>query len=462
MAGLLDWILEVGGGSIGTNGNPMPMGGAGGFGGGDAPMMDPLGNAQPTNPQIDMPPMPTTSASAMPDLGMPSTDQLGNPLGANYPRIDALPEGPSNNGIPLPAPRMAGPDGNIPLPPDRMAGPEGNIPLPRDRPVRFVPITREEFDGPPQRSPIENAIIPQQAAYAGGQGGVGAPEAIQSYRNAGGTGMDGPYPGERPGAVSLLGRALGLDPNRDRQMMGSLAAGLKATSANVHQPGMAAFAGSAGAAIEGGQEANKDITKEQQGYIKQAIDAAKAGNEAKYNAAQAGLAIAKTEEIKQGRGSGSVMNSPQQLLLRGMSAIAKHEDIATARFGMQEAVKADPKAKRPETQAAIQKLEDVTKRVRADVFKRLEITPEIEAQALKVPGSTPENYAKGTRAELEKLPDGAYFLDPGSNKVLIRKRKTKDGAGSTPAAAPQSSSVIPALPGAGLSSDDHSEDDLAN
>jgi hypothetical protein len=419
--GLLDWLLEVGGDSTGVNGNPMPMGGlSDGFPAG----MDPMGNPQPTNPQIGIPPMPTMQPSAMesPMMGGLSDGFPAGPIGGSQPGYSPISPLPDGQPMPPMAPMAGPPGGNIPLPMARPQPPSGELPM------------------QPSRN-IGEAVIPSD---------------VSSSNRGGGRMMD-EAPQERPGSVSLLGRALGLDPNQQRQMIGSLAAGLKAAGANSHKPGLAAFAGSLGAGLEGGQNADKDLTKEQQGYIRQALEAQKAGDQAKYMAAQTALAISKTEAVKEGRVGGgreSVVNSPQQLFLRGMKATNEHMDVRAAENIFKERLKNDPSMRRPETIEAQKNLEAVNQRVKADVFKQLKITPEIAEKASKLPGSSDQNPAKPTsRAEAEKLPDGAWFVNPADGRVLIKRSKPAAGAGSAASAPPQSSSVIPSIPGADSSDD---------
>lgn len=67
------------------------------------------------------------------------------------------------------------------------------------------------------------------------------------------------------------------DPLWQKETMGSLAAGLKAVGQNWNKPGLAAAAGTAGAAMEGGQKAASSATEEKR------KDTAQQLNEAKLN-----------------------------------------------------------------------------------------------------------------------------------------------------------------------------------
>lgn len=192
-----------------------------------------------------------------PNGGMPPSgalEQQANPL---------LPPMPPERGFGMDAPNLADPMTQA------MPGGQGGgvgqppVPLPQPRPAGAglpQPPTDLSAAAAAPGAPLNLAPPP---------GGMMAQSAM-------------PQPPQQGAAASLLGRALGLSPERDRQVSSSLAAGLKSVGENYKKPGLAALAGSTGAAMEGGEKRTDKDTDQRTKLIQQAISAQAAGDRAGY------------------------------------------------------------------------------------------------------------------------------------------------------------------------------------
>lgn len=426
--GLLDWLTSD----------------LGGLGGGGMPPMNPMGDmtggASPMAPE--MPPMPP---QAGPPPMPPGIDPMGGQTGMDM-QIGAPPP-------PAPPPMAAGmPPGLNPMPeglsmPPGMGGPPGappGIPLPQPRPV--------EAAGP--------AALPPNAAPTGGSGMPPAPPMdtagiVDSYRKAGGN--FAPPGGEAGGTGrSILGRALGLDANREASIAGGLGAGLKAAGDNAHKPALAAFAGSAGASMEGGQKRDDKTTEQQDKYLQRAIQAKREGNQAEYqkNYLQYQIANAKEKlelaKQKQASGNGgSVMNSPEQLYLRAIGATNQDGGLKILANKVREAQKLGPDSK--EAKAAQAEYDTAFAKVRDQHLGTLGVDPSKIKGLESKPGFSdktpfkdfPKDPAAAQKA-FDALPDGAYFINPKDGRLL-----TKKSAGGQQGAAPapqQMSGLTPPMP----------------
>lgn len=193
-------------------------------------------------------------------------------------------------------------------------GPNGGMPLSGALEQQANPLLPPM---PPERGfgmDAPNLADPMTQAMPGGQGGgVGQPPVPLRQPRPAGAGLPQPptdlsaagaapgaplnlapppggmmaqsamaQPPQQGAAASLLGRALGLSPERDRQVSSSLAAGLKSVGENYKKPGLAALAGSTGAAMEGGEKRTDKDTDQRTKLIQQAISAQAAGDRAGY------------------------------------------------------------------------------------------------------------------------------------------------------------------------------------
>lgn len=272
----------------------------------------------------------------------------------------------------------------------------------------------------------------------------------------------------RQNGVGPLGRVLGLDANRAREVSGSLASGLKSVGDNWNKPGLAALSGSAGSALEGGNTASDKTEDKQLKYLQQAIVEAKAGNENALNIARTKLALAQAKTAEEGdpektaltvartrestararkleEGGGtknSVVNSPEQLYLRAIGAtnsdgklsLLKNTYIQASKDGQQDT----PAAKA--AKAAYEKAYDET---RDGHLKTLGVDPKIAGKIGKQAGFSADNpipSAGLTKEKFDQLPVGSYFLNPKDGRLLIKQPP----AGANPPPAASSPTPAPA------------------
>jgi hypothetical protein len=458
--GLLDWLGDSlgsgsGQGDIISGGNPMqpappPT----------QPMFDQQGIQIGEEPRRHVPSLPT---GAMPP--QMSMDMAGDPLktdlggGMQGAGPQPYPQGtdPMTAGGPPPYPpgldpmRAGGDPGSgpgLPFAPGTDPMTAGGTPGPGPGlPPPSLP------PGIPVPAPRPQAAIPPNAAPATG---VDPQAAIESYRRAGGTMMD-PGRGDigPPQAQTALGRALGLDPNREKSVFGAAAEGLKSVGENYKKPGLAALSGSAGSALEGGNKADDKLADQKDKALQRAIAAQREGNHAEYQKNYLQYQIAATKEKlalakeKQASGTASVMNSPEQLYLRAVGATNQDGNLKIANNKVTEMRKqfgADSK----EAKAATAEYEKLYKEVRDGHLKTLKVDPgQIKALENK-PGFSdktpykdfPKDPAAAQKA-FDALPEGAYFINPKDGRLLTKKGATAQAAvpgqqqsGLTPPLAP--------------------------
>jgi hypothetical protein len=259
--------------------------------------------------------------------------------------------------------------------------------------------------------------------------------------------------GGSPQARSFIGRALGLDPNTEKRLSGSLGAGLKAAGENSNKGKGAAFMGSAGSAIEGGDKADDKIYDQKDKYLQRAIAAKREGNHAEYQKNYLAYQIAATKEklaqTKEKAASGSVMNSPSQLYLRADAlaitangALKSQYDKTAQQFG------ADSK----EAKAALEAYNKGVEAEREAQYAKHGLDPKKAAEIGKQPGMSDKNPVKdfpkdpaAAQKAFDALPEGAYFVNPKDGRLL--RKKAANGAGAAnPAQGPQQSALMPPMP----------------
>lgn len=419
--GFLDWLTEGIGSDMG-GGTPTQPGPGSQMGG-----MDPMGN--PTGQSMPLP----TPAPA-PTQAMPPPQQLGTDAPSLDPMVNDIGGGMQGGSPPPPPINPATSDiaggmqgGSPPLPPVPMPAPRppgANAPPPMPPPGAAPPGPLPP--GPPQ------PLSPQDA------GGI-----AQSYQNAGGNLAPPAAPAAPAGASGFIGRALGLDANREASLRGSLGAGLKAAGENANKPGLAALAGSAGSAIEGGKAANDKGIDQQSKYLNDAIKAQQAGDTGKLNVARTRLALAQAKAAETGKDTkASVMNSPEQLYLRGLGAVNQSQQVkASAAQLKQLQAQNDPDS--PVVKAAIKAHNDLIENTKKQVFATLGVSEKDATEMGKKPGFSSDNPVPSaglTKEKFDALPPGAYFINPKDNRLLIKQPPT--GASPTP----QAQSPTPASP----------------
>lgn len=422
--GLLDWLNEGTGSNMGGSSMPMPPT----MLTGTPPVQQTGTDAYPRggDPMSDLPPMPQGSDPMSAGGNVPNGPGLPYPPGGDPMSAGGTP--PNGPGLP-PTPQM---------------------PLPMERPPGLGA-------GP--------AALPPAAAPTSGAGMPPGPPTSLLPPNA------APPLAPSNGANGILGRALGLDRNTAKTISGSLASGLKSVGDNVHKPGLAAFAGSAGSALEGGNTADDKTVDQQQKYLTQAIAAAKSGNEAALNIARTKLALAQAKTAEEGdpektaltvartrestararkleaEGGGSkasVVNSPEQLYLRAIGATNSDGKLSLLKNAYIQASK-DGQQDTPAAKAAKTAYEKAYDETRDAHLKTLGVDPKIASKIGKQPGFARDNpipAAGLTQEKFDKLPVGSYFINPKDNQLLIKQPP----AGANPPAPAQSAAPAAAAP----------------
>lgn len=370
--------------------------------------------------QMPPPPVQMTGADAPPLPGPQPLPQGGDPMaGSGAPPADPMTAGgaqPNGSGLPYPPgldPMAAGgspPNGGLPPPP---------MPVPR-----------------PPGADAGPAALPPNAAPTSGTGmPPGSPTSLAP-----------PAPTGRF-SQGFLARSLGLDPNSAKTIGGSLASGLKSVGDNWNKPGLAAAAGSAGAALDGGNKASDKITEQQSKYLKDAIAASQSGNTAALNVARTRLALAqaKAAEDKEGKpDKASVINSQEQLYLRGLGAV-NQDGTVKASLAQLRSLQTQFGPDSKEVKAAMTAHNDLIEATKKKVFATLGVNEKDAAKIGKQPGFSGDNPVPAaglTKEKFDQLPVGAYFINPKDQRLLIKQPP----AGANPAAGAQSPTPAAAPP----------------
>lgn len=441
--GLLDWLTEGAGSSMGGSSMSMP------------PSM-----------LTGMPPVQQTGADAYPRGGDPVADQPPMPRGGDPMTAGGAP--PNGPGLPYPPgldPMAAG--GDVPNGP--------GLPPAPPMAMNSSPLTKSyNTDGSP--------ALPPAGPTSGAEMPPGPPTSLLPPNLA------PPMAPSGVGPQGFIGRALGLDRNSAKQISGSLASGLKSVGDNANKPGLAAFSGSAGSALEGGNAAEDKTEDKQLKYLQQAIAEAQAGNTAKLNIARTQLALAQAKAAREGDpeksaltvartrestararkleadGGGSkasVVNSPEQLYLRAIGATNSDGKLSLLKNAYIQASK-DGQQDTPAAKAAKTAYETAYDETRDSHLKTLGVDPKIASKIGKQPGFSADNpipSAGLTKEKFDALPPGAYFVNPKDGRLLIKQPPA--GANPTPAASsptPTAPPPVPVTAPAGSAADRDDED----
>lgn len=406
---LLDWLsdgLGLGGGP--TGGNPMQPGPGGQMGD-----VDPMG--APTGQSMPLPTPAPAPTQPMPPPQMTGTDVPYPPGEDSMSAGGAPPNGPGLPFAPGGDPMTAG----------------GQTPNGPGLPPGAPPPAATAPPGPPT-----NLVPP----------GADVPGAMASYTKAGGNLMM-PPPGDLPGsplgqgggtAKGILESALGLSPERATRVRGNLGAGLKSVAENSGKPGLAAFAGSMGAGIEGGTKSDEKQTDQRTKLLNQMITAQANGDRASYTKAltqytQAKLEAEKTKAANpEAAAKSRAAMTDEQKLFKVNDTLAKDPQIVAARHGLEAAQRSGS----PKDVTAAQKVFD-------DLFnkKKTDLTASLRA------GSQQNPYKVTSQADLEKTAQpGDVYINPADGKPYVFKGKKSAGTSAeAPAAAPAKTDAASAM-----------------
>jgi hypothetical protein len=371
------------------------------------PMSPPMPPVQQTGDDVT-PPVPNPNVTGIPPGGTGSAPPL-----PPDPSTSDIAAGIPPGGAPVPAP-------GTPMPQPRPAMANMPPPTPPLPPNAAPPVSQGPIPLPPQQSPMSPPLPPG---------------------------------GPPPQAKGILGRAIGLDPNREAQLRGSLSAGLKSVGDNWNKPGLAALSGSAGSAIEGGKAADDKTTDQQDRFLGRQISSKNADTTALNSASTRTLNAARTKQAladaqtKMTGGKDSVLNSQQQLYLRG-SAAANGDPAVKASAATLKQVEqqfgVDSKEAKQARDIHGQLIENTRKRV----LGTLGVDEKAAAKLGKMPGMSQDNPVPKEgldQKKFESLAPGSYFVNPKDGQVYIKKGTAAPAAGANPAAAPQSQ-MTPAVP----------------
>lgn len=384
--GLLDWLSDglMGSGSAPDAGNPMQPG-PGSLTGG----VDQMGNSTGQS-------MPLPTPAPAPTQPMPPVQ--GQDSGAP-PLAPAMP-----GGGPAPAPQDASPP--VPLPQPRPPGADAGAPMPQSSgggPVS-APPTDISAQGQPPGPPM--SLAPPGSP----PGGVSPTSPLDSQMPQG-------------RATGILGRALGLDADTATRARGSLAAGLKSVGDNANKPGLAAFAGSMGSSIEGGDKAQNTTQDQRLKFLNTAITAQKNNDTAGYTKAMTDYYKAKavSEQTKAAdpaaASKAASAMSPEAILFKTQQTLSTDPQIKAAKEILVNTQKnGDPKA----TSAAQKSLDDLYKAKQQTIQDSLK------------PGTATNPY-KPTSADdaTKKMQAGDLYINPADGKLYKFK-----GASAAPSADP--------------------------
>lgn len=253
-------------------------------------------------------------------------------------------------------------------------------------------------------------------------------------------------------ATSLLGRALGLSPERDRQVSSSLAAGLKSVGENYTKPGLAALAGSTGAAMEGGQKRDDTTYDQKLKALSQAVAAKSRGDEATYKIGYLkylGTKLKADQEAaaSSGGGKSGAWNKPDsQKFIDASNALSRDRQVIAAQKTLEQAQKdGDPK-RIAQAQTAFDAL---SQKKRAEYLAGVGLDPkQIEFNVQNPPGSQKNPFKVTSQQDFDRyVKPGQAYINPKDGKIYIRNG---EGAGTpnggTSSATPNTAKPAPMNP----------------
>lgn len=359
------------------------------------------------------------------------TDGIGNGGGMG----DSFGQGIGSPPTP-PGPTPAAPSLTpaTPPPPDPSAGPASAppVPMPTPRPAEASPPPPT----PPMPPTPPTAAAPPMPITPPGANPSTSPSVVS--------------PGGGQNGVGPIGRALGLDANTAKQLSGSLGAGLKSVGTNWNKPGLAAFAGSAGSALEGGNATQDKTIDQQQKYLTQAIAASKAGDERGATQALTKLRLAQADMTAQGKGKEGVANSDQQLYLRAQGATNQDPQLKLLKSQYDKAAQAFG-TDSPQAKAAMEAHQKQYEDTLNGHLGALGLDPKKAAKMGKMPGLSQDNPISKdkmtSQQAFDKLPPGSWFTNPKDGRVLQKPLAPQGQPGTQPAGQPAApNGAVPSLP----------------
>lgn len=261
----------------------------------------------------------------------------------------------------------------------------------------------------------------------------------------------------------ILGRALGLSPETSKRFGSSLAAGLKSVGENYKKPGLAAMAGSAGSAMEGGNKRDDTAYDQKLKSLQQAVAARAKDDEAGYKTSYIKYLNNKqrSEEAAAASGGGKsgAWNKPDsQKFIDAMNAMSGDRRIVASQKELEQAIKDGDQKRIAQLRGVHDKLTD---QVRLEYLTGVGLDPkQIETNMKNPPGSQQNPFKINSRQDFDRyVKPGQMYINPKDGKVYIRNGEggvPVDGASSaTPSV---SAPMNPMNPGAGTMPDVLGED----
>jgi hypothetical protein len=223
--------------------------------------------------------------------------------------------------------------------------PQPPVPMPQARPAAAdVPAQPPVPPGMMPGSPPPTVAPPGPGLGVGAPPDIGGPDvnsAVRSYQGAGGNFMPGPNGDNNP-ATGLIGRALGLDANRERSIKGGLAGGFKAAGNSAGKSPFQAFASGAGESLDGSQKADDKGYDQRLKALQLAVNAQRAGDTAEYNRNYASYlgAKLKADTDKVSGGGKNAWNKPDsQKFIDASNALAKDPQVRASQKMLEQTAK---------------------------------------------------------------------------------------------------------------------------
>lgn len=356
------------------------------------------------------------------------------------PEPQGMPQGveamPGGQGGPAPAPMPQG----IEAMPGGPGGPGGpapsGVPLPKPRPPQApqLPPTDVSAASRPPPGPPMSLTPPGGGEQLAPQGSGGTMDQALSQ--------------------GILGRALGLSPETSKRFGSSLAAGLKSVGENYKKPGLAAMAGSAGSAMEGGNKRDDTAYDQKLKSLQQAVAARAKDDEAGYKTSYIKYLNNKqrSEEAAAASGGGKsgAWNKPDsQKFIDAMNAMSGDRRIVASQKELEQAIKDGDQKRIAQLRGVHDKLTD---QVRLEYLTGVGLDPkQIEANMKNPPGSQQNPFKINSRQDFDRyVKPGQAYVNPKDGKVYIRNGEggvPVDGASSATPGVP--APMNPMNPGAG-------------
>lgn len=334
---------------------------------------------------------------------------------------DSPPAAPLDDaGPPKAAPEVSGADPSMGL----GGAPQPTPPMvPMPRPAPGMP---QAAAAPPPVPPPGVAPPPPQASRAA-TAGVGPAGAVSRYPQQ----TIAPQPAGAQGP--WMSGVFGKDPRLAAQIAGSLGAGLKSVGTNWNKPGLAAFAGSAGSALEGGQKGDDDFFRKTKEAKTEALAYAAAGDKSKLNDALVKLREAQAVGIRD-HGTMTSRASDWRNSDTGklqMADAAAEKEIESFRKGN------ETRQKNPDPVEQKKWQDDFaakSKEIRENAYKRYGFTPESAEKTKKlgtpalndkgvidIKATQDQAFKPGSLHEFNAIvPVGGYFINPKDGQLRRR------------------------------------------